>query len=134
MSNAAAVPLALAPEPQAGLPSASAGLRYGALGLPLAFVALPLYMLLPAHYADRYGLPLAALGAVLLGARLLDALADPLIGRWIDRLFARGAHRAWCAAVASALLLTVGFQALFFPLVQGQQALLWRCCGGARSA
>ena len=130
MSNAAAVPLALAPEPQAGLPSASAGLRYGALGLPLAFVALPLYVLLPAHYADRYGLPLAALGAVLLGARLLDALADPLIGRWIDRLFARGAHRAWCAAVASALLLAVGFQALFFPLVQGQQALLWWCAIG----
>ena len=82
MSNAAAVPLALAPEPQAGLPSASAGLRYGALGLPLAFVALPLYVLLPAHYADRYGLPLAALGAVLLGAR-----------RWRQRCCSRSVFR-----------------------------------------
>ncbi|MET0543605.1 MAG: MFS transporter, partial [Variovorax sp.] len=57
------------------------GLRYGLLGLPLAFVALPLYVLLPNHYARDFGVPLAALGLVLLGARLLDALIDPLLGR-----------------------------------------------------
>jgi glycoside/pentoside/hexuronide:cation symporter, GPH family len=57
------------------------GLKYGALGLPLAFVALPLYVVLPNHYASAYGIPLATLGALLLAARLLDAFADPLIGR-----------------------------------------------------
>jgi GPH family glycoside/pentoside/hexuronide:cation symporter len=36
-------------------------------GLPLAFVALPLYVLLPNHYAREFGMPLATLGAVLLG-------------------------------------------------------------------
>ena len=64
------------------------GLRYGLLGLPLAFVALPLYALLPNHYARSFGVPLAVLGAVLLATRLLDALLDPWIGRWCDRLFA----------------------------------------------
>ncbi|RYY52069.1 MAG: MFS transporter, partial [Comamonadaceae bacterium] len=56
------------------------GLRYGLLGMPLAFVALPLYVLLPNHYARDFGVPLAALGLMLLGARLVDALIDPLLG------------------------------------------------------
>ena len=52
------------------------GLGYGLLGLPLAFVALPLYVILPNHYAREFAAPLAALGAVLLGARLVDAVLD----------------------------------------------------------
>mgnify|MGYP003438718735 CR=1 FL=1 len=68
--------------------SARNGLAYGLLGLPLAFVALPLYVILPNHYARAFGLPLALLGAILLGARLFDALIDPLLGRQSDRLFA----------------------------------------------
>jgi Na+/melibiose symporter-like transporter len=103
------------------------GLRYGALGLPLAFVALPLYVVLPNHYAEAFGVPLAALGAVLLGARLLDAFADPLIGRWTDALLGRAALRAWAVALVAALILAVGFRALFFPLVDGQAALLVWC-------
>ena len=63
-----------------------AGLRYGALGLPLAFVALPLYVVLPNHYAEQFGVPLAALGAVLLAVRSLDALLDPWIGLRVNRL------------------------------------------------
>jgi GPH family glycoside/pentoside/hexuronide:cation symporter len=59
-------------DPPQVLPLAQ-GLAYGLLGLPLAFVALPLYVVLPNHYASEFGVPLAALGAVLLGARLLDA-------------------------------------------------------------
>ena len=65
------------------------GLRYGLLGLPLAFVALPLYVLLPNYYARNFAVPLAGLGLLLLGVRLLDALIDPLLGRWVDALFAR---------------------------------------------
>ena len=45
------------------------GLSYGLLGFPLAFCALPLYVMLPNLYAREFGVPLAALGAVLLGAR-----------------------------------------------------------------
>lgn len=119
----------------ASLPKASAALagawrggsRYGALGLPLAFVALPLYVVLPNHYAGTLGVPLAMLGIVLLAARLLDAIADPLIGRWADRLFARSSEQAWRVAAGASMLLAIGFAALFFPPVQGTTALLVWC-------
>ncbi len=107
-----------------------AGLRYGGLGLPLAFVALPLYVVLPNHYASQFGVPLALLGVVLLAARLLDAFADPLIGRWVDALFARGGRAAWGVAAAAGLLLAIGFAALFFPpaAVSGSNPALLAWC------
>ena len=105
----------------------SDGLRYGGLGLPLAFVALPLYVVVPNHYAARFGVPLAVLGAVLLGVRLLDALVDPWIGRWADRVLARPPAVAWLAAGATALGLALGFRGLMFPVVSGSQTgvLVW---------
>lgn len=103
------------------------GLSYGALGLPLAFVALPLYVVLPAHYAAEFGVPLALLGAVLLGARLADALVDPWIGRVVDRLFHHSARRVWLVGLAMGGVLAAGFAALFFPPVQGTAALLAWC-------
>jgi glycoside/pentoside/hexuronide:cation symporter, GPH family len=103
------------------------GLAYGALGLPLAFVALPLYVVLPNHYASAFGVPLAALGALLLGARLLDAVADPWIGRWADRWFAHSAQRVLSAGLIAALVAALGFHALFFPGVTGTAALLAWC-------
>lgn len=106
---------------------ASAGLRYGALGLPLAFVALPLYVVLPNHYATEFGVPLALLGALLLGARLLDAVADPWIGRWADGWFAHSRQRVLAISLAAAVVLALGFRALFFPTVSGTTALLWWC-------
>jgi len=89
--------------------------RYGLLGLPLAFVALPLYVLLPNHYARAFGVPLATLGAVLLGARLLDALIDPLLGRLSDRLHARSAQAVLGFGAVAAGVLLLGFGLLFFP-------------------
>jgi GPH family glycoside/pentoside/hexuronide:cation symporter len=103
------------------------GLSYGALGLPLAFVALPLYVVLPNHYATAFGVPLAALGALLLGARLLDAFADPWIGRWADAWFAHSARRVLALASAAAVVLALGFHALFFPPVREPAALLAWC-------
>lgn len=91
------------------------GLGYGLLGLPLAFVALPLYVILPNHYAREFAAPLAALGAVLLGARLVDAVLDPLIGRWIDRLFARSIAAVLTAVAIAAVLLALGLWGLLFP-------------------
>jgi Na+/melibiose symporter-like transporter len=103
--------------------------RYGALGLPLAFVALPLYVVLPNHYATEFGIPLATLGAVLLAARTLDAVVDPLIGRAADRWLAGGGRQAWWAIVMAAVVLAAGFAALFFPQVRGSSALLAWCAG-----
>ncbi|MBI2769291.1 MAG: MFS transporter [Burkholderiales bacterium] len=99
----------------AGRFSAMDGFRYGLLGLPLAFVALPLYVVLPNHYAREFGVPLATLGVVLLAARLLDAVSDPLIGRWSDRLFARSTRAVLALGAGAAFVLALGFALLFFP-------------------
>lgn len=84
-------------------------LAYGFMGLPLAFVALPIYVHLPKLYAD-FGLSLAAIGAVLLAARLWDALIDPLIGQWGDRQGAR-----WRSILLGLPLLVLGFFGLVQP-------------------
>ncbi|NMM89848.1 MFS transporter [Rhodococcus sp. SRB_17] len=104
--------------------SARQGLTYGLLGLPLAFVALPLYVLLPHHYASAFGMPLATLGALLLGARLFDAAIDPLLGRWSDRLFARSLRAVWAVGAVAALVLALGLTGLFYPARTGPQALV----------
>ncbi len=125
MNNAAVAP---APGWRGGW---AQGLAYGGLGLPLAFVALPLYVVLPNHYAAEFGIPLATLGALLLGARLLDAVADPWIGRLVDGWFSRSLRTVLLAATLAAVVCALGFRGLFFPAVNtathGQQALLWWC-------
>lgn len=106
-----------------------AALSYGCLGAPLAFVALPLYVQLPQHYAQVHGVPLARLGALLLAVRCLDALVDPLLGRWVDRVLARGGRLAWWLLGAAATAVLLGFVQLFFPPALAPAALLaW--CGG----
>lgn len=92
-------------------------LAYGLLGLPLAFAALPIYVHVPRYYAETTGIELALLGAILLGARLLDAVSDPWLGWLADRVSRRG-------MVAVALLpFALGFVALFNP--PGGQPALW---------
>lgn len=84
-------------------------LAYGLLGLPLAFAALPIYVHVPRYYAEVAGLPLAMLGAILLGARLLDAGIDPWLGWLADRVSRR-------RMLALALLpFALGFVALLNP-------------------
>lgn len=106
-----------------------AGLAYGVLGAPLAFVALPLYVQLPQHYAQRHGVELATLGLLLLAVRGLDALVDPLLGRWADRALARGPRAAWSLLGAAAFVVGLGFVQLFFaPDLSGAALLAW-CAG-----
>ena len=100
------------------------GLAYGLLGLPLAFVALPLYVILPNYYAKEFGVPLAILGAILLGARLFDAFIDPLLGKLSDRLFKRSSGAILQAGLLAAVVLAIGFALLFFPQVTAPNALI----------
>lgn len=112
------------------LPRWWSGPAYGLLGLPLAFVALPLYVVLPHYYATELALPLASVGALLMLVRLLDAAAEPLLGRLSDRLY-QGPLRAvlWVAG-GSALVQVLGLSGLFFPAMQGPQALAaWMVAG-----
>ena len=102
------------------------GWRYGLLGFALAFVALPLYVVLPNYYAKEFAVPLATLGAVLLGARLFDAFIDPVLGRLSDRLFAKSVRAVLLWSVFAALVLGGGFALLFFPPVQrGPSLIVW---------
>ncbi len=114
------------PETQSGTAGLGSGetLRYGLMGFPLAFVALPLYVLLPHYYAAHFGLPLATLGILLLGGRLLDALLDPLLGRGINRLLHQAPTQTLSWAAAAALALAAGFASLWFPLWTQGDALL----------
>jgi len=89
-------------------------LAYGALGFPLAFAALPLYVHVPRLYADSVGLPLVLVGAVLLLTRFADALIDPLLGQWSDRL---GDRRRLIALALP--LLGLGLAALLAPPANG---------------
>lgn len=99
--------------------SAAGIAAYAAAGVPLAMAALPLYVHVPRYYGDSLGVGLTALGIVLLGMRLLDALLDPLIGVLSDRF---GTRRAWVAATLP--ILAMGLVALFVPAVEGETALL----------
>jgi GPH family glycoside/pentoside/hexuronide:cation symporter len=93
---------------------------YGALGLPLASAALPVYVHLPNLYGGVLGMNLALLGSLLLAARLLDALLDPLLGVLNDRL-----QRPRLLAGAGALLLVVGMLLLFDPPQERVTLSLW---------
>lgn len=101
------------------------GLSYGLTGMGLAFVALPLYVVLPHFYASEFGVPLAALGALLLGTRLFDAVMDPLLGRWVDRLYLRSHTTVLRWAAGAAFLLCAGFALLYLPPFDTTQSLLW---------
>lgn len=79
-----------------------------------AFVLTPVAMLIPAFYASHGGLPLLALGLATALARVLDAMADPLVGHLSDRTTGRhGPRRPWVAGGALGLCLATW--ALFTP-------------------
>ena len=81
---------------------------YALPALPLAALALPFYVIVPSFYAETLGLSLASVGTALLAIRVLDALADPLVG-WTSDCIAPTIGRrralmllaapvtAWCA-------------------------------------
>ncbi len=100
------------------------GFRYGLLGLPLAFCALPLYVLLPNFYARDLGVPLAALGGVLLGSRLFDAAIDPWLGRCCDRLYRQSPRAVLAFGALAALVLSLGVGLLFLPLAREPNSIL----------
>lgn len=89
-------------------------LCYGLPGLILGLPTIPVYVYLPPLYADDLGLGLASVGGVLLAARTLDMLTDPLAGWLSDRVPTRfGRRKPWIAV--GAVLAAAGLIALFDP-------------------
>lgn len=81
--------------------------------------ALPVYVHVPKLYAEL-GLSLSSLGLLLLVLRFADAVVDPLLGRWSDRL----ATRFSAIAIAVTALL-VGMVALLNPAASPVSLWVW---------
>lgn len=96
------------------MPRSSHALRYGLPGAALAFAALPLYLLTPSLYAEQLGLPLAAVGLLLMATRLMDAFADPIIGRRIDR----SGHHVWAWMATGLAVMAISLALLVNPPVE----------------
>lgn len=88
-------------------------LAYGGVGMPLAVVGLPLYVFLPTHYAEHTGLGVTLVGLLLLLARLLDVITDPLVGHLSDRV--PGAWRRRAVMLSGLPLLLLSVPLLFRP-------------------
>ena len=89
-------------------------MAFGCLALPLAALNLPFYVYLPTFYVRELGIDLAVVGGILLVARVLDVVTDPIIGTLGDRTSTRfGRRRPW--VLASVPLLLLASWQLFLP-------------------
>lgn len=85
-------------------------ISYGIPALPLAALTLPITIFLPTFYADQVGLGLAATGLILLVARLVDVLSDPIIGIMSDRTEHKiGRRKFWIIAGAPLTIIAAYF-------------------------
>jgi GPH family glycoside/pentoside/hexuronide:cation symporter len=87
---------------------------YALPAVPLAAIALPFYIVVPTFYAGNFGISLAAIGAVLLAIRLVDAVTDPLFGWLSDRFAHRHGRRRIFFALSLPLTSLAAFM-LFWP-------------------
>lgn len=95
---------------------------YGQLVVPLAVIGLPVAVYIPPFYSSTLGLDLAAVGVILMLARISDVVTDPLIGRLSDRTRSRfGRRRPW--VVAGVPVMVLSSLMLFVP--QGEVSNLY---------
>lgn len=91
---------------------------FAAPAAPLLALSLPVIIFLPPHFAEHLGLPLWAVSAIFLGARVFDLLIDPWIGSFQDRTESRFGRRHFWLGV-SAPFLMVFLWVVFLGLPQG---------------
>ena len=89
-------------------------IAHGTVGLPLAVIGYPLSIWIPAHYSGGLGISLAAVGTILMLARLTDVVTDPLIGELSDRWRTPfGRRRPWLLLGPPVMM--TGVYMLFMP-------------------
>ncbi len=99
---------------------------YAAPALPLAALYFPVFIYLAPFYAAERSVDLAALGAVLIGIRLFDAVSDPVVGWLSDHTRARFGRRRLWLLLAVPLVVVAGWQAMVPPEGAGLgHAALW---------
>lgn len=87
---------------------------YSSLQLPLAMAALPVVLNVAHYYGEVLKLSLALIGPILIVSRVIDAIQDPVLGYWSDRLTRVRNGRLKLVAAMLPLLIG-GFFMLFDP-------------------
>ena len=85
-------------------------------GLGLALLQIPVMTVLGGIYAQNFGLTLTAVAGVMLMARLVDAISDPIVGYYSDRWRDRTGSRKLFISLGIILLIPSSF---FFLSRQG---------------
>jgi GPH family glycoside/pentoside/hexuronide:cation symporter len=89
-------------------------LAYAAPAFALAVVGIPVYVYLPKFYTDVVGIDITALGTILAGVRIFDAVTDPPMGYLSDRTLSRFGRRRPYIAIG-ALFVALFLFLLFTP-------------------
>lgn len=97
-------------------------LAYALPAFALAVVGIPVYFFVPRFYTGTVGVDLAVVGAIIGGARLFDAVLDPLVGVLSDRTRTRlGRRRPWM--IAGSIPLALSLWLLLSPTASGEAAV-----------
>jgi Na+/melibiose symporter-like transporter len=110
---------------------------FAAPAAPLLALSLPTIIFLPPYFASHLGIPLAAVSAIFLGARVFDLLIDPWMGGLQDRTESSfGRRRFWLALMCVPLMAMIWWVFLGLPPgagvpVGGVTIFLLYCVGAA---
>ena len=80
-------------------------IAYAAPALPVGMLALPFYVLVPSFYTETIGLDIALVGTILFFVRVLDAISDPLMGVFADRIHPRMGKRRFLVAFGTPFIM-----------------------------
>jgi GPH family glycoside/pentoside/hexuronide:cation symporter len=117
LAFAVEVPIAPAPtsagtaKPAGTAPISRGDLRaYGVAAFGSGLLFTPMLLYVPQLYAKNYGINLAALGAALVGLRIVNAFTDQVIGFISDRTRTRwGARKPWIVVGAGLTIVAAFF-------------------------
>lgn len=93
---------------------------YSFPALAIAFAGMPIYIYAPDYFSSQYQVPLGLLGFILLFLRVIDAIQDPMIGRYCD-LYKHNRIRIF---IFSSVALCVSFLLLFQPQWAGENLII----------
>lgn len=90
-------------------------ISYALTELPLNMAATPMALFITPFYSRDLGLSLAAIGTIMMLARISDVITDPIVGQLSDRTRTRfGRRKPWILLGAPILIVSIWM--LFVPL------------------